>query len=258
MDSIAGLFRAAATDRRHGAAEIERRLVDALLQRRAAWAAEALAAGAAELREGQPAMANVKNLARWVTDGDAAAVEERLRRRARVLADLDERLAGAAWPWIAGRRRVLTISRSSSVAAVLSGAWDRGWRGEVVVFDGSPAGGGEEQATRLAEAMPSVCSQPDATMSSWFDDERTVVVVGADAVSPSRVINVCGTAALLEIAAVREVPVVVAADSGKDLPDDELAEMLGAGPVAEAPGVRRRWPLFEAAAMSLVTERVCE
>ncbi|MEE4273148.1 MAG: hypothetical protein V2I67_15855 [Thermoanaerobaculales bacterium] len=258
MDAIVGLFQTAAGDRRRGAAEIERCLVDGLLLLRADWTAAALAEGAAVLRTGQPAMANLKNLARGVADGGVVAVEKRLRRRARVLADLDERLAESAWPWIEGCERVLTISRSSSVAAVLVGAWNRGWRGEVVIFDGSPAGGGAEQAERLAEMMTSVCSQPDAAMSAWFDEEGTVVVVGADAVSPRRLINVCGTAALLETAAGRQVPVVVAADSGKDLSDDELTEILQAGPVVSAPGVRRRWSLFEAVAMDLVTARVSE
>jgi translation initiation factor 2B subunit (eIF-2B alpha/beta/delta family) len=258
MTSPEAVFHRAAGDRVHGASEVERELVDALLAAREDWTVAALAAGAERLRSGQPAMANLRHLARVLERGDLAVVESNLRRRRTVLLHLDESLAAAASPAIESARRVLTLSRSSAVAAVLVGSWRRGWRGETVVFDGSPAGGGASQASRLTEAMDRVRSQPDAAMPSWFGDGRTIVLIGADAVSPERIVNVSGTAALLELAAARSTPVLVVADSGKDLPDDEIDELLRAVPEVVEDGPGRRWRLFEAVSAGLVSRRIRE
>jgi len=258
MQSVEGLFDAAASDRVQGAAEIERRLIDGLLADRKRWADEGMVRGAKCVLAGQPAMANLRNLARWVTENDLSSIEELLVERSRVLAQMDGRLAEAAWPAVKGCCRVLTISRSSAVAAILVGAWNRGWRGDVVVFDGSSAGCGEVQASRLAKSISIVRSQPDAVMASWVGGGESLVVIGADAVSSERLVNACGTRTLLELARARSVPAVVAADSGKDLPDEEIEEILAAGPIATEEGTSRRWPIFEAAPIALVSERIAE
>lgn len=258
MTRVAGLIEAAATDRRHGAVEIERRLLKGLLNVAESWTPEELVRGAVELRDGQPAMANLRNLARWLNDHPLPALRERLELRARLLDDLGPQLAAAAWPMIEASRRLLTVSRSSAVAAVIAGARSRGWRGEVVVLDGSPAGRGQDLAADLAKIDVTVRSQPDAAAPRWLESEGVLVLVGADAVSPVRLVNACGTATLLELAAARAVPSVVAADTGKDLPDEEIDEILAAGPEAEEEGTGRRWPIFETAPMALVTRRINE
>ncbi len=242
----------------HGASEVERELVEALLAARKQWTAAGLVAGADRLLAGQPAMANLRNLARELGRGEPAAVEAALRRRRELLSRLDESLAASAWPWIEVARRLLTLSRSSAVAAVVEGASERGWRGETVVFDGSPAGGGTEQASRLAGTVGRVRSQPDASMSSWFGGGSVLALIGADAVSPKRIVNVSGTAVLLELASVRSVPVVAVADSGKDLSDGELDELILAVPEVVEPGAGRCWPLFEAVSTDLVSARIRE
>jgi len=258
MTSLEPDFQRAAEDRAHGASEIERELLAALLAARKRWTVAALAAGAKRLRDGQPAMANLRHLARELERGDLATIESNLRRRRTLLLHLDESLAAAAWPVIEAARRVLTLSRSSAVAAALVGSWRRGWRGETVVFDGSPAGGGASQAARLTEAMERVRSQPDAAVPRWFGGGHVIVLIGADAVSPERIVNVSGTATLLELAAARSTPVVVVADSGKDLPDGEINELLRAVPEVVEAGPDRRWPLFEAVSASLVSRRIRE
>jgi len=258
VSSLDSLFDRAAEDRRHGASEIEHRLVADLLREEKRWTASALVSGAERLLAGQPAMANLRNLARELVRGDLATVQEWLQHRSVLLSELDERFAAAAWPLIEGTKRLLTISRSSAVASVLEGAWRRGWRGEAVVFDGSPAGGGIDQATRLGESMDRVHSQPDSTVSRWLTGIGTSVLVGADAVSPERLVNVSGTSILLELAFTRSVPVVVVADSGKDLPDDEIDELLASGPTAAEGNTGRRWPIFEAVSREFVTNRVSE
>ena len=169
---------------------------------------------------------------------------------------MPEALAENAMPWIECAARVVTISRSSAVAAVINGAWKRGWRGSVVVLDGSGAGGGAEQAGLLARNGPAR-SQPDAAVLRWLDLGKTVVVVGADAVGPGRFVNCVGTGALVELASVREVPVVVVADSGKDVSETVFVEI-----VASLRQFRceagREWPLFEEISMVLVAARISD
>ncbi len=258
MKRLELLFDLAATDRRRGATEIERSLIDGLLDQRPGWTEEGLAGGAARLRAGQPVMANLRRLAAELSAGGCDRVEGVLRRRSEVLGELAARLAEAAWPALEDARRVLTISRSSAVEAVLLGAWRRGWRGETVVLDGSPAGRGADQARVLAAVLGRVRSQPDAAMLAWLDAGPCTVLIGADAVSPRRLVNACGTAALLELAGTRTAPVVVVADTGKDLPDAELDDILARGPEVGEAGPGREWPLFEAARLDLVTTRVHE
>lgn len=258
MSPVDSFFERAAADRRHGAGEIERRLIADLLGEVGQWTSVDLVSGARRLLAGQPAMANLRNLARELARGDVARARDRLQRRLLLLSELDERFAAAAWPLIEGAERLLSISRSSAVASVLEGARDRGWRGETVVFDGSAAGGGADQAARLTERLNRVHSQPDSTMAGWFAGADVRVVVGADAVSPERLVNVSGTRNLLELASVRAVPVIVIADSGKDLPDHEIDEMLAGSPEAVEAGTNRRWPIFEAAPFAFVTSRIRE
>ena len=258
MNELDLLFDAAASDRRCGAASVEIRLIDGLMRARRSWTTDDLVRGAAKLRVGQPAMANLRALARRLTENDPVIVELRLTERLAALHELDERLAANSWTLIEGCRRVLSLSRSSAVAAVLHGAWDRGWRGETVIFDGSRTGRGRDQARILAETLGGVHSQPDATMPGWLEGESNLVLIGADAVSPARLVNACGTVALLELAAARSVPVTVIADTGKDLADPEIDEILASGPTAVDDEPGRRWRVFEAAPFHLVTNRIHE
>jgi len=258
MGSLDSLFDCAAEDRRHGAAEIEGRLIADLLHERQRWIVSALVSGAERLLAGQPAMANLRNLARVLAGGGLTVIQGWLESRSDLLNELDDRFASSAWPLIEGATRILSISRSSAVASVLEGAWHRGWRGETVVFDGSPAGSGADQATRLAERMDHVYSQPDSSMPGWLTGGKTRVLVGADAVSPQRLVNAGGTRRLLELACSRAVPVVVVADTGKDLLDDEIDLVLASGPEVVDEGTGRRRPLFEAIPFDLVSTRVSE
>ncbi len=251
-------FDRAADDRRHGAGEIESRLIAGLLEPPRDFTAADLVSGAQKLLNGQPTMANLRNLARELVRGDVASATAWLQRRWLLLSELDERFAAAAWPVVEGAGRVLTISRSSAVASVLDGAWRRGWRGETVVFDGRAAGGGASQAAALAERMDRVRSQPDSAIAGWLTGPPSLVLIGADAVSSERLVNVGGTLNLLELAAVRAIPVIVVADSGKDLPDDEIDEVLAASPEMIEEGTWRRRPIFESAPLDLVTTRIRE
>ena len=208
-DIVLELFRRAATDRRHGASEIEEALLRGLLASGGDWPRESLLSGARLLAGGQPAMANLRSLAARVA---APGFRRFLERRAGVLDTLPHRLAANGWPYLEGLNTVVTISRSTAVAAVVEGAWERGWRGSVVVLDGTVTGCGQDQARRLSASGEAV-SRPDATAPSCLDTSGVVVLVGADALGPERFITSAGTTMLRELAAARGLQRVLAAIS---------------------------------------------
>jgi translation initiation factor 2B subunit (eIF-2B alpha/beta/delta family) len=256
-DEIFDLFQAAANDREHGAAEIEGNLLRGLLKVEGRLRPDSLHRGLKVLEEGQPAMANLRAMAAWMAAVESpASCLSRLQRRAAILDELPERLAANAWHVLKGARRVLTISRSSAVASVVEGAWARGWQGSVVVFDGTAAGRGGDQARRLA-ASGRALSQPDAAVRKWLQTNAAIVVVGADAVGSSRFINSAGTRDLLEQARLREVETVMIADSGKNVDESVVDEIIALSPVhREEPD--RECPIFEAIPLELVTARITE
>ena len=252
-DPVLEQFRLAATDRRHGASEIEEALVRGLLALGSRLQSGALVVGARLLAGGQPAMANLRSLAERAA---APGFRRFLERRAGVLDTLANRLAANGWSYLEGSNTVVTISRSTAVAAVVEGAWERGWRGSVVVLDGTVTGCGQDQVRRLSASGTAV-SRPDATAPSCLDKSGVVVLVGADAVGPQRFINTVGTRMLMELAAARGLQRVLAADSGKDVSEKILDDIVDVLPRhSDSPG--REWPVFEAIPMNLVSTRVNE
>jgi translation initiation factor 2B subunit (eIF-2B alpha/beta/delta family) len=224
VENIIELFRRAAADRERGAFEIEETLVRGL--RTLKLDPGALVAGARLLAEGQPAMANLRSLAERAA---APAFGRFLEQRAGVLDELPHRLAANAWPHIEGASKVVTISRSRTVEAVVEGARERGWRGSVAVIART------------------------ATAPSCLDASAVVVLVGADAVGPRHFINAAGTTVLMELAAARGLERVVVADTGKNVSEDILDDIVDS---LQAPDQER--PVFEAIPMSLVSQRVTE
>lgn len=203
-------------------------------------------------------MANLRNLARVLASDRLTVTRQRLEGRSKLLAELDQRFATSGREFIESAARIVTISRSSAVAAVLEGAWRCGWRGETVIFDGVPVGSGSDQMKRLAESMEHLQAPPDSVISEWLVEIGIKVVIGADAVSPRRLVNAVGTRTLLELAAASSIPVAVVADSGKDLPDDEIDGVVASGPVVVEEGTGRRRPIFEVIPVNLVSMRISE
>ncbi len=255
-DPIVEVFRRGANDRDRGAGEIEIRLVADLLERRGRWTSEALAEGAALLAEGQPAMAPLISLARRIAENGPGDLESFFEQRLVVLRAAPEALAANALPWIEPAARVVTISRSSAVAAAVAGAWRHGWAGEVVVLDGTSAGRGADQAERLGRHGPAL-SQPDAAAPRWLDLPGTLVAVGADAVGRDCFVNCLGTRVLLELANARHVPAILVADRGKDVSEEKLESIAEALPMHRG-GPGREWALFEVVPMHLVTARILD
>jgi translation initiation factor 2B subunit (eIF-2B alpha/beta/delta family) len=256
-DEIIELFEAAAADREHGALEIEETLIRGLLDVGARLRLESLHHGLKLLAEGQPAMANLRSMATWMAAVESpASCVSRLARRAAVLEELPDRLAAKAWPLLEQSRSVVTVSRSSAVAAVIEGAWRHGWEGSVVVLDGTASGRGADQAHRL-RASGCAVSRPDSAASEELKRPSVIVLVGADAVGRQRFINSAGTGALLEAARHAGVEAVLVADSGKNVTEDEVDDIVRLSPLHRGEG-GAAWPIFEAVPLDLVTARVTE
>jgi translation initiation factor 2B subunit (eIF-2B alpha/beta/delta family) len=256
-DEIIELFSTAAADREHGAAEIETTLIRGLLDIRAGLRLESLHRGLKMLAEGQPAMANLRAMAAWMAGVESpASCVSRLVRRAAVLEQLPDRLAANSWPLVEKSQTVVTISRSSAVAAVLEGAWQRGWDGSVVVLDGKASGRGADQARRLAISGPAV-SKPDGDAPKSLDQVSVVVLVGADAVGRLRFVNSAGTEDLLQVARCAGVETVLVADSSKDVTEDDVDDIVRLSPLHRDAG-GEAWSIFEAVPLELVTARVTE
>jgi len=256
VDPVETAFVDAARDRAHGAAAIERRLLERVTTL-AGTSPAALGRGARALREGQPVMANLVSLAARAASDGPAAFRSWAAARLETLRGLDGRLAQAAWPAVRDAAVLVSVSRSSAVAAVVRGAATRGWCGRVVVLDGAPSGRGRDQARSLARAGLDVVSQPDATAPCWLEP-GSVVVVGADAVGPGSFVNSIGTRLLLEAAERRARPRLLVADRGKDLDAADLERLRRAAPMSGAEGAGRRWPVFEEVPLALVDVRVDE
>ena len=256
-DEILELFQRAAADREHGAVEIERTLIRGLLDIETRLRVESLHRGLKMLAEGQPAMANLRSMAAWMAAIESpASCVSRLARRAAVLDELPERLAVNAWQHIKNSATVVTLSRSSAVAATLEGAWERGWDGSAVVLDGMASACGADQARRL-EASGRAISRPDSDALVWLNGAAVVVLVGADAVGGRRLVNAAGTRKLLELSRLLEVETVLVADTGKNVGEEIVDEIVRRLPF-DRESRDREWPIFEVVPLELVTARVTE
>lgn len=260
MDLLS-IFRMALADDRHGASDVERQLIRGLLECRNSWDREELRRGVSLIGANSP-MANLRHLAANIKEvPELDEIEHLILERQEVLDHLDELLAGAGFDLVMEYSSVVTISRSSTVEAVLVGAFNRGWRGRVIVLDGTSSGCGPAQAERYRRAGLEVRSLPDGAMLEAFEGplEEVLVLVGADAVGPRRIVNAQGTGLLLETAPCRGIHTVVVADTGKDVGDEDVIdELLRGGRTHREAGSDRSWPVFDAFSRDLVRERVSE
>ena len=100
-DRILELFQTAASDREHGAAEIEVTLIRGLLDIETGLRLKSLHKGLRTLAEGQPAMANLRAMAGWMAAVESpASCVSRLARRLAVLEELPDRFTANAWPFV--------------------------------------------------------------------------------------------------------------------------------------------------------------
>ena len=110
-----------------------------------------------------------------------------------------------------------TSSNSATVVAALRYAHDRGRVRRVLLSESRPAYDGRPQALALLEHGMAVEYSIDMALIERLP-EADVVLVGADAVFPDRLVNKLGTHALAQLAQLRGMPLYSLCAASKFLP----------------------------------------
>ncbi len=206
------------TDSTSGASELAPRAIAILREAERLWPDDIVDI-AREVGRAQTSMASGWNaaLAALRERRDPGALERFDRRRQRAGQALVRFAADHLVARGGGRHHGVTISFSGSVLACLRAA-GRGGALMVSCAEGRPGLEGRRMAEAIAEAGIPVDFYSDAALGEalWRDGEGdAVVIVGADAVTPTWALNKVGTRMLAAAAAREGVPVYVAATRDK-------------------------------------------
>lgn len=202
-------FRSIARDKRSGAAELAARTTEALQSLSSE--RDVLRAARRILRVHSPMGSLWRVFDVALRGGSLTALSERLAAETGAVA-----VAAAGWA-VPKRARVLTHSASSSVFATLTKAGPRRIA-SVTCTVSLPGGEGRAFAVRLRRAGFSVRTVADALIGRACAD-ADVVLVGADAITPERIVNKAGTLPLALTARETGVPCYAIAGTGKMVPD---------------------------------------
>lgn len=224
-DAVAPSVETVAEDDEHGSAYVAARALEVL--RDAAARKEDTRETARLLVEARPSMAVVGNRVARAADGDTAEeVEEAAHAAITEACEADERAASKATRHLEGCAKVVTLSRSGTVARALAEASSE----EAVVAESLPGGEGVEFADEIDVPARLV---PDSCVAREIEDADSVVV-GADTVLPDgTVVNKIGSFAAALAARHFDVPflVVTSADkiapAGEDEHENEYVEAHG-------------------------------
>lgn len=253
--------RSAAEVVRRAAVHVEADDVEALRER--------LAELVVKILDAQPAMAPLVALGASILRALPSAGSLAEARRAAARAAEDARLTlerstamvgEAAAELLPDGARVLTLSSSSMVrAALMEAATDRDL--EVICLESRPMNEGRSLAHGLAQQGIPVVYAVDAAAGPLVD-RSTLVLLGADSVGDTGVVNKIGSAALACLAREREVPVVVTAGEAKLLPPgfpQGVSDDRPADEVWRAPAGIQVWNrYFEAVPLDAVHRVVVE
>ncbi|NLG27968.1 MAG: hypothetical protein GX557_08660 [Chloroflexi bacterium] len=235
MDAWASGIAELSRDNRSGASELEIRSIDLLeeLVGDSSVGASAMEVRRWLLRAGrqligaQPAMANLFRLVNdllWACE--SATRPEDVRQDALAFLQLrrtrqdaaQEAMAHAAAAYLASRGTLMTYSRSAAVLSTLQLLAQGRRLKRVYCSEGRPMLEGQTLATELGWAGVPVVLGIDMALFGWLR-EVEALVVGADTLSSSGVVNKLGTAALVRAAEERTIPRIVLCTTAKFVPD---------------------------------------
>ncbi|MEW6207343.1 MAG: hypothetical protein AB1631_03185 [Acidobacteriota bacterium] len=251
---IAAAIEEIARDRHAGAAEILRRAAQIFSL---AGESDEMIDVCCALIRAQPAMAPLANLASAVAQSTRA---EETARWFIEKAELDIRDASLhAAGLIKENSRVLTHSRSSTVLRAFSAAISDGRKFRVIATESRPLFEGRRLASELADRGAAVTLIADAA-AALFMDQIDFVLVGADRVTPHRLVNKIGTRMIALAATERSVPVYALADATKfiDFSADEAARDLNELWTDAPAGVEIANRYFEPVPLNLFTRIITE
>lgn len=218
----------------------------------------------------QPSMAGFLTLANalWRASGDGRpptwkGLHEALVRYAEGVDHGLRATVRHAAALVRARSRVLTYSNSGAVWLALWRAMAAGRPFEVLCSESRPLGEGVALARRLASLGIPVHLTLDAALIQWVP-QASLLLLGADAITPHVVVNKVGTEPLLYAARRAGIPAYVLADSSKWLPD-RLARFWRMRPESPAEIAALRHPnlvihnrYFDQSPLALVTAIVWE
>ncbi|MBC7235315.1 MAG: hypothetical protein H5T69_05695 [Chloroflexi bacterium] len=163
----------------------------------------------------------------WATDGATGAVEMRQaaldylqQHQARQMLALRS-LIDAAVTEIGHYQAIMTYSRSSTVAHVLSAIGNKNMR--IYCGEGRPMFEGQALASELGWAGLRVILGIDMALFGWLSEVQALVL-GADSLALTGLINKVGTAQLVRAAVEADIPRIVLATTFKFMPKDFLAD----------------------------------
>jgi translation initiation factor 2B subunit (eIF-2B alpha/beta/delta family) len=250
--------RAIADDRESGATRLLHAAIAVLREARERPAE--LPGVAAALCRAQPTMASLWNAALEALASRADPDRfERFTRRVERAPQALARFARACFDADSptGPLRVVTISSSGSVRVALEALRERRPL-HVACSESRPALEGRVLAASLAASGIAVTCFSDAAIAAALAD-ADAVLVGADAVTPTTVLNKCGTRMLAAAAALTGVPVYVVATRDKFVPLAVAARLVvregEPSELWERPpdGVTLRNPYFETVPLDLIS-----
>lgn len=256
-DELLRRCEAVAADDVSGATDLTLKVCDIL--------SEAVARGRLEsvihrLRTAKPMMASILNAVQLATSpGEPDHVRHLLHEFRDTLRLATKRAAGSVSDWLLSHcdspYRVVTISASAVVESTLRDLGSRGLVSSIVVGESRPRNEGTRMAERLAPGFPDLQVTHDAALPGLVDRDA-VVLIGADAVLPDRVINKVGSLPLCLSAHRWSRPAVVVTTSHKVL-SREARDFYRLPPPVPGPG-RFIDVLFEEVPRDLLSAVVTE
>ncbi len=182
-------------------------------------------------------------------------LQEEMKNNAEKIAQLGARL-------IANGNKIMTISQSRHIVNILLAANHAKRRFEVFCLKSHPPDEGIEMAVFLASKGIKVTVIPDNNMGVFMED-MNLVLIGADRIYENGIVNKAGTLPLCLTAKHFNIPVYLAAETGKILLESERTIKRSSAPSDEVYKSRGKGPsvqniYFEKTPLDLIHKVICE
>jgi len=184
-----------------------------------------------------------------------ALLKEEMKNNAEKIAQLGSRI-------IANNNKIMTISQSRHIVNILLAAKQARRHFEVFCLKSHPPDEGIEMAEFLASKGIKVTVIPDNNMGV-FMPEMNLVLIGADRIYEKGIINKAGTLSLCLTAQHFNIPVYLAAETGKILLESERTIKKSIAPPEEVykgkhKGLSVQNIYFEKIPLDLIHKIICE
>jgi len=221
LDELLSICDDIAADDVSGATELTMLAADLLLESLGNGLVEPVAQ---RLMAAKPMMASMVNVVRMAMSGDDVKAASRMVREFRESLETAPNKAGGLVPGVLSRAfappfTVLTVSASAVTEAAIIAMESRGQVSRVIVGESRPRNEGAMMAVRLRKRVKTCRVTHDAALPGLVGEDA-VVLIGADAVLPDRVVNKSGSFPLCLAAQRASCPAIVATTTHKILHEE--------------------------------------